>query len=104
VAASGRSRQGEATGEEARWPSDQDEDRVGPLRPWAKWFSSFVSGANGKCVIALIREGAAPKLTPLAPIFFLSVLRFSSSSILVVERYQKSEIFVVFLLRFCDGK
>jgi hypothetical protein len=30
VAASGSSRRGEATGEEARWPSDQDEDRVGP--------------------------------------------------------------------------
>jgi hypothetical protein len=35
VAASGSSRRGEATGEEARWPSDQPEDQVGPLRPWA---------------------------------------------------------------------
>jgi hypothetical protein len=43
VAASGSSRRGEATGEEARWPSDQHEDRVGPLRPWAYWFSSYVS-------------------------------------------------------------
>jgi hypothetical protein len=43
VAASGSSRRGEATGEEARWPSDHDEDWVGPLRPWAKWFGSFVS-------------------------------------------------------------
>jgi hypothetical protein len=33
VAASGSSRRGKATGEEARWPSDQHEDRVGPLRP-----------------------------------------------------------------------
>jgi hypothetical protein len=29
----GESRRGEATGEEARWPSDQDEDRAGPLCP-----------------------------------------------------------------------
>jgi hypothetical protein len=34
VAASRSSRRGEATSEEARWPSDQHEDRVGPLRPW----------------------------------------------------------------------
>jgi hypothetical protein len=48
VATSGRSRRGEATGDKARWPSDQDEDRVGPLRPWAKWFVSFVSrGKSG---------------------------------------------------------
>jgi hypothetical protein len=43
VAESGSSRRGEATGEEARWPSDQHEDWVGPLRPWAYWFSSYVS-------------------------------------------------------------
>jgi hypothetical protein len=43
VAASGSSRRGEATGEEARWPSDQHEDRVGLLRPWAYWFSSYLS-------------------------------------------------------------
>jgi hypothetical protein len=42
VAALGSSCRGEATGEEARWSSDQDEDRAGPLRPWAKWFGSFV--------------------------------------------------------------
>jgi hypothetical protein len=30
VATSGSSRRGGATGEEARWPSDHDEDRVGP--------------------------------------------------------------------------
>jgi hypothetical protein len=30
VAASGSSRRDEATGEEARWLSDQDENRVGP--------------------------------------------------------------------------
>jgi hypothetical protein len=33
VAASGSSHRGEATGEEARWPSDQDEDQARPLRP-----------------------------------------------------------------------
>jgi hypothetical protein len=43
VAASGSSCRGEATGEEARWPSDQDENRIGPLRPWGKWFNSIVS-------------------------------------------------------------
>jgi hypothetical protein len=43
VAASGSSRRGEATSEEARWPSDQHGDRVGPLRPWAYWFSFYVS-------------------------------------------------------------
>jgi hypothetical protein len=43
VAASGSSRRGEATGEKARWPSDQHEDRVGPLRSWTYWFSSYVS-------------------------------------------------------------
>jgi hypothetical protein len=43
VAASGSTRRGEATGEEARWPSDQHEDQVGPLRPWAYWFSCYVS-------------------------------------------------------------
>jgi hypothetical protein len=42
VAASGSSRRGEANGEEARWPSDQHEDRARPLRPWAYWFSSYV--------------------------------------------------------------
>jgi hypothetical protein len=48
VAASGSLRRGEATGEEARWSSDQDEDRARPLRPWAKWFGSFVSrGKSG---------------------------------------------------------
>jgi hypothetical protein len=31
VVASGSLRRGEATGEEARWSSDHDEDRVGPL-------------------------------------------------------------------------
>jgi hypothetical protein len=46
VAASGRSRRGEATGKEARWSSDQDEDWVGPLRPWAKWYGSFVFRGN----------------------------------------------------------
>ena len=30
VAASGRSRRGEATDEEARWPSDSEDCRVGP--------------------------------------------------------------------------
>jgi hypothetical protein len=43
VMASGSLRRGEATGEEARWPSDQHEDRIGPLRPWAYWFNSYVS-------------------------------------------------------------
>jgi hypothetical protein len=43
VTASGSSRRGEATGEEVRWPLDQHEDWVGPLRLWAYWFSSYVS-------------------------------------------------------------
>jgi hypothetical protein len=33
VAASGSSRRVEATGEEARWPSDHDEDETGPFTP-----------------------------------------------------------------------
>jgi hypothetical protein len=46
--ASGSLRRGEAIGEEAPWPPDQDEERVGPLHPWAKWFGSFVSrGKSG---------------------------------------------------------
>jgi hypothetical protein len=47
VAASGSSRRGEATGEEAWWPSDEDDTGL-DHNPWAKWFDSIVSrGKSG---------------------------------------------------------
>jgi hypothetical protein len=46
MAASGSSRRGKITGEEARWPSDQDEDRVGPYAPGLNALAHLYPGAK----------------------------------------------------------
>jgi hypothetical protein len=72
--ASGSSHRGEATGEEARWPSDEEYIELDQNTLVANWFAPKYPGANEECVIALIREGAAPKLTALSPFFHFILL------------------------------
>jgi hypothetical protein len=42
VTVSGSSRRGEATGEEAQWPSDEDDTGLDLYALGLKWFGSFV--------------------------------------------------------------
>jgi hypothetical protein len=43
VVVSGSSRRGESTGEEAQWPSDEDDTGLDLYALGLKWFGSFVS-------------------------------------------------------------
>jgi hypothetical protein len=56
VAASGSSRRGEATDEEARWPSDEDETGLDHNALGLSGLTQLYQGQNWDCVIALLNR------------------------------------------------
>jgi hypothetical protein len=76
VAASGSSRRGEATGEEVRWPSDEDDIGLDHNTLGLSGLTQLYRGANRGLCIALLNRTREPPF-PSPPPFFIFSFRVS---------------------------